>query len=154
MKAVIAIALLLLIMLPVAITATVQQSPALITAVFPAYPPIAKAANASGDIKLRATINADGEVVKTEILSGHELLRDAARSAAVQWKFDKVVQGITVRTVDLTIRFTLMPRCSDKRTHTPVFIAPYTAEIRQEKARITCEDCSQKAEDKLNCKNP
>ena len=153
MKVVILLATLLFV-LSGARTATSQSSPALISAVFPAYPPIAKASNTAGEIKLRATINAQGDVVKTEILSGHKLLDDAARYAALQWKFEKLTQGTTERTVELTIRFTLMPRCSDKRTHTPVYTAPYTAEIRQEKARIVCNDCSQKEEDEMNCKNP
>jgi TonB family protein len=153
MKGVI-ILLTLLLALSGAKTTTLQSSPVLVSAVFPVYPPLAKASNTSGDIKLRATINAQGDVVKTEIISGHKLLDDAARYAAMQWKFEKLIQATTKRTVELTIRFTMMPRCSDKRTHMPVFTAPYTVEIRQEKARIMCDHCSQKEEDEMNCKNP
>jgi TonB family protein len=153
MKGIIILAALLLVF-SVAGKVTSQTSPVLLRAIFPAYPPIAKASNTSGEIKLRATINAQGEVVKTEILSGHKLLDDTARYAAMQWKFEKLIQGTTERSVDLTMRFTLMPRCSDKRTHTPIFTAPYTVEIRHEKSRIICTHCSQKEEDEMNCKNP
>lgn len=154
MKIVIVSALLLLISLPMAISATIEKEPALVSAVFPVYPAIAKVSNTFGEIKMRVAINANGDVTKTEILSGHKLLDDSARYAAMQWKFEKLNNGTGARTVELIFRFTLMPRCSDKRTHTPIFMTPYKVEVRQEKSWIVCTHCSEKEEKELNCKNP
>jgi len=53
----------------------------------PEYPPIAKAAGASGAVQVDITISQTGEVVDAEVHSGHLLLRDAAVQAARQWLF-------------------------------------------------------------------
>lgn len=75
----------------------------------PVYPPVAKAANASGAVQVQVTIGEDGRVIDTAVLNGHPLLRDAAQQAARQWEFKPTelagkpvkVQGI------LTFNFTL-----------------------------------------------
>jgi len=53
----------------------------------PVFPPIAKAARASGEVKVEVTINKAGKVISARVLSGHPLLRDAALTAARQWEF-------------------------------------------------------------------
>lgn len=53
----------------------------------PVFPPIAKAARASGEVKVEVTIDKAGKVISARILSGHPLLRDSALVAARQWKF-------------------------------------------------------------------
>lgn len=58
--------------------------------VAPEYPPIAKAAGAKGDVRVRVLISEEGKVVDAEIVSGHPLLRDAALRAARQWQFESV----------------------------------------------------------------
>ena len=127
--------------------------PTLVNAYFQTYPPIAKAAQITGDIKVQVTIDANGDVTDAKILEGHKLLNDASIAAARKWKFDRQINP-EMRKADLTFRYTLMPRCSDKQDHTPVFHAPFTAEIRQEKPWLTCDDCSPEEERELNCKNP
>jgi TonB family protein len=75
----------------------------------PPYPPIAKAARASGAVQVQVTISETGEVIEASAISGHPLLRDAALQAARQWLFKPTefsgapvkVQGI------LTFNFTL-----------------------------------------------
>jgi TonB family protein len=76
----------------------------------PPYPPIAKAARASGPVQVQVTISETGEVIEASVISGHPLLREAALQAARQWLFQPTelsavpvkVQGI------LTFNFTLV----------------------------------------------
>jgi TonB family protein len=76
----------------------------------PPYPPIARAARASGPVQVQVTISETGEVIEAIVISGHPLLRDAALQAARQWLFHPTelsavpvkVQGI------LTFNFTLV----------------------------------------------
>jgi protein TonB len=64
----------------------------------PAYPPIAKAAGAEGMVRVRVTVNEDGNVVAAEAVSGHPLLQQAAVAAAREAKFrPTVVDGKPVR---------------------------------------------------------
>src|SRR5262249_34902986 len=75
----------------------------------PPYPPIAKAAKASGAVEVQILIGETGEVIDANVIAGHPLLRDAALQAARQWVFQPTelsgeavkVQGI------LTFNFSL-----------------------------------------------
>jgi TonB family protein len=51
------------------------------------YPPLARAAQITGDVKLRIRIRPDGSVVSLELLSGHPMLAPAAIASAQQSKF-------------------------------------------------------------------
>jgi TonB family protein len=53
----------------------------------PHYPPIAKAANASGPVQVQILISETGDVLDAYAISGHPLLRDAAVQAARGWVF-------------------------------------------------------------------
>jgi TonB family protein len=72
----------------------------------PPYPPIAKAAHASGSVKVQVTIDEEGNVVSAQAVSGHPLLQAAAVAAARQAKFSPTklsgqptkVQGVVVYT--------------------------------------------------------
>jgi TonB family protein len=80
-----------------------------IVKVQPLYPPVARAARASGAVQVQITISETGEVIEAVIVSGHQLLREAALQAARQWLFKPTelsgtpikVQGI------LTFNFSL-----------------------------------------------
>ncbi|MFN0110014.1 MAG: energy transducer TonB [Blastocatellia bacterium] len=75
----------------------------------PAYPPVAKAAKASGVIQVQITISEEGKVIDATAISGHPLLRDAAVEAARQWEFKPTELGgqpVKVQGV-LTFNFTL-----------------------------------------------
>jgi protein TonB len=53
----------------------------------PAYPPIAKAARASGTVTVQILVDESGRVVSATAVSGHPLLQQAAVSAARQARF-------------------------------------------------------------------
>ena len=53
----------------------------------PAYPPVAKAARASGTVQVQVTIDEHGNVISASAVSGHPLLRGSAVSAARASKF-------------------------------------------------------------------
>jgi TonB family protein len=75
----------------------------------PSYPPVAKAARASGPVQVQITVNEKGEVIEAMAVSGHPLLREAALEAARQWQFKPTELGgapVKVQGV-LTFNFTL-----------------------------------------------
>ena len=53
----------------------------------PAYPPIARAAHASGTVVVQVTIDENGSVISAHAVSGHPLLQSAAVGAARQARF-------------------------------------------------------------------
>ena len=53
----------------------------------PAYPPIAKAARASGTVTVQIVVDEGGRVVSASAVGGHPLLQQAAVSAARQARF-------------------------------------------------------------------
>ena len=53
----------------------------------PAYPPIAKAARASGTVTVQIVVDESGRVIQASAVSGHPLLQQAAVSAARQARF-------------------------------------------------------------------
>jgi periplasmic protein TonB len=80
-----------------------------INKVQPQYPPIAKAARASGAVQIQVTISEEGRVIEASVISGHPLLRDAALQAAKQWTFKPTqLSGVPVKVQGiLTFNFTL-----------------------------------------------
>jgi TonB family protein len=75
----------------------------------PDYPEEAKEARVAGSVVVELTIDEAGEVIKTRVVSGHALLRDAAEEAARQWKFKPTtLSGIPVKVIgNITFNFTL-----------------------------------------------
>ena len=53
----------------------------------PAYPPIARAAHATGTVEVRVLVDFDGSVSAAAAISGHPLLQAAAVSAARKARF-------------------------------------------------------------------
>lgn len=51
------------------------------------YPPIAKAAHASGEVVVQVLVNEEGKVTLARILAGHPLLRQNSVQAAYGWTF-------------------------------------------------------------------
>lgn len=64
----------------VAIGMLIQKAP-------PVYPPIAKAARVSGTVVLGATIAKNGTIKDVHIVSGPEMLRQAAADAVRNWRY-------------------------------------------------------------------
>jgi len=63
----------------------------LITRVPPVYPAKAKEAQIQGVVDLEANINKEGQVVSLTVLTGHELLTQAAIDAVQQWVYRPVL---------------------------------------------------------------
>lgn len=75
----------------------------------PVYPPIAKAARASGMVVVQITIDENGDVFSARAVSGHPLLQQAAVNAVRQWKFSPtLLSGQPVKVAGLiTVNFNL-----------------------------------------------
>ncbi len=70
----------------------------------PPYPPIAKAANASGSVTVQITIDEEGNVISASAASGHPLLRAAAVTAAREAKFSPTkLNGQAVKVVGVLL---------------------------------------------------
>jgi TonB family protein len=54
----------------------------------PVYPSAARAVNAEGAVSVQVLIDEEGTVISADAVSGHPLLREAARAAALQSKFN------------------------------------------------------------------
>jgi TonB family protein len=73
----------------------------------PVYPPTARAAHVSGEVKLKVEIGKDGHVTGSKVISGPPMLIDAARECVEQWVYEPVlVDGHAVSaTTVVTISF-------------------------------------------------
>ena len=70
----------------------------------PAYPPAARAVNASGAVNVLVTVNEEGKVIDAQAVSGHPLLRAAAVKAAMEAKFNQTMRdGQPVRVSGLLV---------------------------------------------------
>jgi TonB family protein len=105
----------------------------------PSYPPLAKAALATGQVQVQITVSERGEVIEAIVIDGHPLLGDAALEAARQWVFKPIklntrpvkVQGI------LTFNFTLTDGDPAALESTPRTTDEYLA---RGKARLAADD--------------
>ena len=86
----------------------VVQAPRLLNQVAPRYPQSAPA-GAHGDVSVRVTVNAQGQVVGAQALSGPEVFYAAAEAAALQLRWEPGSrQGQPVQT-DTLVRFHFAP---------------------------------------------
>jgi TonB family protein len=58
------------------------------TKTVPEYPELARQMNATGKVKIEATISADGKVTNTKVIGGSPLLVGAAQEALKKWRFE------------------------------------------------------------------
>ena len=58
------------------------------TKTVPEYPDLARQMNATGKVKIEATIAADGRVTNTKVVGGSPLLIGAAQDAMRKWRFE------------------------------------------------------------------
>lgn len=77
----------------------------------PEYPPLARAARISGAVVVEVTVDEEGAVIDARSISGHPLLKDAAVSAARQWKFSATrLEGAPVKVIGtITFNFVADP---------------------------------------------
>ena len=75
----------------------------------PSYPPIAKAARVSGTVVLQATISKTGTITNLRVISGPEMLRQAALDAVRTWRYRPYLLNNEPVEVDTTVNviFTL-----------------------------------------------
>jgi protein TonB len=75
----------------------------------PTYPEPAKKARIQGKVLLHCLIGLDGSVEGMEVVTGHELLAQAAKEAVLQWKYEPPkLNGKPVQTdLDVEIIFEL-----------------------------------------------
>lgn len=73
--------------------------------VAPVYPEEAERAGVEGNVVLEVTIEKNGEVSLTKVISGDKLLQQAALDAVKQWRFTNDENGPV--TIQLTIAFAL-----------------------------------------------
>ena len=59
----------------------------LLKKVAPEYPPVALVARVSGTVVLQASISKEGGVEKLLVISGPEMLQQAALDAVKQWRY-------------------------------------------------------------------
>jgi TonB family protein len=101
----------------------------------PEYPAIAKAARASGTVKVEIEIDGAGKVISARAVSGHPLLRDSAEQAARQWRFKPTLLfGKTAKVIGiLTFNFVLDGGKSDGSSQPEKAADPDSAEARYER---------------------
>ena len=83
------------------------QPARLIRAVLPAYPQLAKSNRVGGDVTLDALIDASGNVRDVSVISGPVFLREAAKVALKQWKYEpaRLDGQPTAMHLTVTVRF-------------------------------------------------
>ena len=95
-----ALALVLVFALP----ARAGDDRAVKSRVAPVYPEIAKRMKISGDVKILATVDPEGNVTDAKAVSGNRMLGTAAEDAVRKWRF---APGAAVSTVDVNVTFAL-----------------------------------------------
>jgi protein TonB len=74
------------------------------------YPVELRSAGIGGNVQLRLTIDARGNIVRIQPISGHELLQREAISAVQRWRYaPATVGGVPVES-ETTILFTFNPQ--------------------------------------------
>lgn len=93
---------------PIRVGGNVQASK-LVNKVSPVYPQKAKEEGVEGAVVLQITVNERGEVSDIQVVSGHELLSEAAVEAVKQWRYSPtLLNGEPVPVVaTVTVQFTL-----------------------------------------------
>lgn len=75
----------------------------------PKYPPIARAARASGVVMVQVLVNEDGSVVSASAVSGHPLLRESAAQAARAARFAPTLRDGQPVKVSGVIQYRFVP---------------------------------------------
>jgi TonB family protein len=88
----------------------VQESQ-IVNKVQPIYPPLAKQARIQGTVRFNVVIGPEGNVLSSNVISGHPLLVEAASDAVRQWRYRPTLlngQPVEVATI-VDVNFTLLP---------------------------------------------
>lgn len=101
-----------------------------VQAVAPTYPPLAASNKIEGTVIVEVKVDANGIVQSTKIIEGHKLLHRVAESFARRWIFNKDLAETSLRSTQIKFSFKLMPENTPEVELSPIFIPPYTVEIR------------------------
>ncbi|MEW6750156.1 MAG: energy transducer TonB [Candidatus Latescibacterota bacterium] len=71
----------------------VEKQPEPVKTVRPEYPEIARKANITGKVTVKALVTKEGKVERAEAMSGPEVFHDAAVKAVLQWTFTPAIQN-------------------------------------------------------------
>jgi protein TonB len=82
---------------------TTSKPPRLISSVLPVYPDFARQRGIGGSVVIQATVEANGTIGATKILSGPQSLREAALHALRQWKYEAGQIDGQAAPVDVTV---------------------------------------------------
>lgn len=107
-----------------------SDSPAVISAVAPVYPAIAKAARIEGDIYVDVEVDRNGKVTSADARSASRLLRKIVEDTARRWSFSPAPNGEKKRKARLTFTFRIMPEKTPVTETTSIFYPPYKIEVR------------------------
>jgi protein TonB len=85
------------------------KAPHLIFSTPPIYPLVAKQASVEGDVVVQTTIDVNGNVASMQVVSGPEMLRQAALDSLRRWRYEpSKMNGQPIATqMEVTIRFRL-----------------------------------------------
>jgi TonB family protein len=114
-----------------AIGRNITQEQISVTKAVPAlYPMLAAVAEESGTVVIEVKIKPNGTVAEAITTEGHQLFRAAAEKGASRWEFNSTADQSHIRVVRLTFYFKLYPKTTDAESLLPVFMPPYSFEIR------------------------
>jgi TonB family protein len=108
-------------------SSSASDDPAVVAAVAPVFPPIARAAHANGDVIVEVTIADDGRVGRTKVISGPVLLQKGSEAAAKKWKF--VASDVRARTTRLTFNFAYVDGRDSDPEYAITFMPPYKVQV-------------------------
>lgn len=107
-----------------------SQSPSVVKAVAPFYPAMAATLRISGTVVVEVEIDLHGSATSVRIVDGPELLHKSAENAARRWLFVSADDQASIRTARLSFTFKLMPRDVSPDELLPIFLPPYSVEVR------------------------
>lgn len=109
-----------------------SRSPKVLKFVAPKYSPSARATGTAGKVEVSVSIDKDGKVISTTVISGHQLLTATSEIAAKEWTFTANKQDKTDVTITFIYTFQVKKAAKNKykeTTYKTKFKKPYSLEI-------------------------
>ena len=105
-----------------------SERPVPISATIPAYPPKGKQDGKGGVVLVDVRVSAEGDVTDAVALMGEKYFRDAAKKAALTWRF-KPFQSESRRPYTVRLTFIFHEFSYESPEKKPDFRSPYQIEI-------------------------
>ena len=96
--------ILFVLLITFAVPAHAAGDRAIVSRFPPTYPELAKRMKIAGQVKVEATVDAEGKVTAVKTISGYRMLSPAAEDAVKRWKFES---GSGVGTTEVDVNFAL-----------------------------------------------